>query len=324
MNVTQQVDQTLTYGATRVELGVQTIYDEILYLMKRGHTVKDSIDATRIAKNAGFKVCYHLMPGLPGSDWKKDKKLFQSVFSDDAFRPDMIKIYPCLVIKGTPLYDLWEKHEFEPLSSLKAIDLLSEVLSSIPEWIRIQRIQRDVPAQHIDSGVTKSNLRQLIDNDLEVKGASLMDLRSREIGHMSLKYDSDIDVINPDMKTLVYQASGGSEIFLSLVESSFDAVVGYLRLREISSSHRSELSDNPVMMIRELKVLGKEVEIGMKHEKGLQHKGFGSLLLEESYRISREDFDCKKIYVLSGVGVKEYYRKYHGFKDRGVYLCKNL
>jgi elongator complex protein 3 len=320
----QQVEQALTYGATRVELGVQTIYDEILYLMKRGHTVKDSIDATRIAKNAGFKVCYHLMPGLPGSDWKKDKKLFQSVFSDDDFKPDMIKIYPCLVIKGTPLYDLWENHEFEPLSSSKATDLLSEALSSIPDWIRIQRIQRDVPAQYIDSGVTKSNLRQLIDNDLEVKGASLMDLRSREIGHMSLKYDKDIIVTNPDMKTLVYQASGGSEIFLSLVESSYDAVVGYLRLREISSSHRSELSDIPVMMIRELKVLGKEIEIGVKDEKGLQHKGFGSLLLEEAYRISMEDFDCKKIYVLSGVGVKEYYRKYHGFRDQGIYLSKDL
>jgi elongator complex protein 3 len=229
-----------------------------------------------------------------------------------------------LVIKGTPLYDLWEQHEFEPLSSSTATDLLSEALSSIPDWIRIQRIQRDVPAQYIDSGVTKSNLRQLIDNDLEVKGASLMDLRSREIGHMSLKYNKDINVTNPDMKTLIYQASGGSEIFLSLVEPSYDAVVGYLRLREIFSSHRSELSDIPVMIIRELKVLGKEIEIGVKDKNGLQHKGFGSMLLEEANRISKENFDCKKIYVLSGVGVKEYYRKYHGFRDHGVYLCKDL
>ena len=320
----QHVDRVLEYGGTRIELGVQHISDDVLYKIKRGHTVSDTIDATRIAKDAGFKVCYHLMPGLYGSNESLDTMLFESVFQLEEFKPDMIKIYPCLVVKGTPLYDLYINNDFEPLTSSQATMLLKKTLSSIPEWIRIQRIQRDVPAQYIDGGVTKSNLRQLVDDAFQDENTYLNDLRSREIGHRSLRLGREIDIANSKIQKICYQASGGTEIFLSLVEPSFDAVIGYLRLREIRSSHRSELEKTPLMMIRELKVLGREVEIGNKLEKGLQHRGFGSHLLTEAERICDEDFDCKKLFVLSGVGVKEYYRKYHGFKDQGVYLKKRI
>jgi len=320
----RQVDQTLDFGATRVELGIQTIYDDVLHIIKRGHTVNDSIDATRIAKNAGFKVCYHLMPGLPGSDEKRDKKLFETIFSHSDFKPDMLKIYPCLVIKGTPLYDLWKKKQFSPLNSSNATKLIADIIPLIPEWVRIQRIQRDVPAQLIDSGVKKSNLRQLVDDTLEEKGIESKELRGREIGHLSLKHQTQIDTKNPVLRKTIYQANDGTEIFLSLVIKKYDAVIAYLRLREIHSSHRPELYDKRVMMIRELKVVGKEIEIGTKSKKGIQHKGFGSRLLNEAIRISCEDFDCKELFVLSGVGVKEYYRKYHNFKDHGIYLSKKL
>lgn len=319
-----QVDRVLEYGGTRVELGVQHVSDDVLYKIKRGHTVSDTIDATRIAKDAGFKVCYHLMPGLYGSDEYLDTMLFESVFQDEEFKPDMIKIYPCLVIKGTPLYDLWTKNEFQPLTSSQATMFLKKVLSSIPEWIRIQRIQRDVPAQYIDGGVTKSNLRQLVDDAFSKENVWLKDLRSREIGHQSLRLGKDVDITNTMVQKTMYQASGGTEIFLNIVEPSFDSVIGYLRLREIRSSHRFELEETPLMMIRELKVLGREVEIGSQLEQGVQHRGFGSQLLAEAERICEEDFDCKNLFVLSGVGVKEYYRRYHGFKDHGVYLSKRI
>lgn len=320
----QQVDQVLEFGGTRVELGVQHIFDNVLYRIKRGHTVHDTIDATRIAKDAGFKVCYHLMPGLPGSTRDLDKLLFETVFQNEEFKPDMIKIYPCLVIKGTPLYDLWKNNEYEPLNSSQATRFLISALSSIPEWIRIQRIQRDVPAQFIDGGVTKSNLRQLVDNGFQEKNMHLKDLRSREIGHLSLRLGRDIDISNPLLKKTMYQASGSTEIFLSLVDQSYDAVIGYLRLRRIESSHRPELTQTPLMMIRELKVLGREVEIGFHQENGLQHRGFGSMLLAEAEKISMEEFDCNQLFVLSGIGVKEYYRKYHGFIDHGMYLSKRI
>jgi len=236
----------------------------------------------------------------------------------------MIKIYPCLVIRGTPLYDLWKKKQFSPLNSSDATNLIANIIPIIPEWVRIQRIQRDVPAQLIDSGVKKSNLRQLVDDTLEERDIESKELRGREIGHLSLKHQTQINTKNPELRKTIYQANDGTEIFLSLVIKKYDAVIAYLRLREIHSSHRPELYEKRVMMIRELKVVGKEIKIGNKSEKGIQHKGFGTQLLNEAVRISKEKFDCRELYVLSGVGVKEYYRKYHDFKDHGIYLYKKL
>ncbi|MCK5258057.1 MAG: tRNA uridine(34) 5-carboxymethylaminomethyl modification radical SAM/GNAT enzyme Elp3, partial [Thermoplasmatales archaeon] len=144
----QHADNALELGATRVELGIQTVFDDVLYGMKRGHTVMDSISATRIAKECGFKVCYHMMPGLPGSDIEMDVESFQTIFEDPDFKPDMIKIYPTLIIKGTQLYDLWEKGEYESLSNEGAAKLVAKLKGYVPEWVRIQRIQRDIPAPY--------------------------------------------------------------------------------------------------------------------------------------------------------------------------------
>ena len=320
----QQVDQTLSYGATRVELGVQTTYDNILFGIKRGHTVSDTIAATRIAKDVGLKVCYHMMPGLPGSNESLDKQAFQTIFSQSDYKPDMLKIYPCLVIEGTALYDLWKAQEFSPLSSDEASRQIAEILSGIPEWVRVQRIQRDVPAQYIDSGVTKSNLRQMVDEVLDKRGLSSLDLRNRELGHVSLKNQEPIDLSEVVMKQIQYTASGGTEVFLSLMTKPSKAVIGYLRLRMIENAHRQELNKGSVAMIREVKVVGQELEIGQKSEGSIQHRGFGTQLIHEAERISEEEFDQKQLFVLSGVGVKEYYRKYHQFLDNGVYLWKKI
>jgi elongator complex protein 3 len=156
------------------------------------------------------------------------------------------------------------------------------------------------------------------------QGKKLMDLRSREIGHLSLQSQKEIDTSDTKLKKTIYKASGGTEIFLTIITPSDKAVIGYLRLRQINNSYRPELYNKHVMMIRELKVVGKEVAIGGRTEDALQHKGFGAELLNEAIKISKEDFDCNKVYVLSGVGVKEYYRIHHNFKDDGVYLFKNL
>ncbi len=319
----QHADQVLNLGATRVELGIQTVYDDVLNIIERGHTVADSINATRIAKESGFKVCYHMMPGLPSSDENRDIESFQTIFENPQFKPDMLKIYPTLTIKGTKLYDLWKKGDYEPLSTDNASKLLAKIKSFIPEWIRIQRIQRDVPSNHIDAGVDKSNLRQYVADEMIKQNLECRCIRCREIGHKSLKENIEINEDQIGLSTTFYEASGGEEVFISLVEENLDALIGYLRLRDIRNSHRSELNKNPCMIIRELKIVGRELSIGERVAKALQHKGYGKELLEEAERICLEEYDKSILFVLSGVGVKQYYRNL-GFKDDGVYLSKTI
>ncbi len=316
-------DMSLSWGATRVELGVQTVYDDILYKMKRGHTVTDSIKATEIAKNSGFKVCYHLMPGLYGSNIDRDLKSFEAIFNKQEFKPDMIKIYPTLTVKGTELYNMWKNKKYKPLTTKQATKLISEVKTIVPEWVRIQRIQRDIPAQFIDSGVDKSNLRQIVKKNMEKNKMECRCIRCREIGHKFLNKDiklTDDDII---FDINFYDASNSEEIFISLISKKHDAVVGYLRLRDINKSHRYELNKNPSMIIRELKVVGRELSIGSKKQDEIQHRGFGKELIKEAERICLEEYDKKNLFVLSGIGVKEYYRKL-SFKDNGFYLEKKL
>ena len=317
------VDEILHLGATRVELGIQTVYDDLLYAMGRGHTVTDSKDATRLAKNCGFKVCYHMMPGLPGSDETRDNTSFQMITEDEDFKPDMVKIYPTLTIEGTELYRLWEQGRYAPLTTEEAVHRIAHWKTYVPEWIRIQRIQRDIPASFIESGVTKSNLRQLVEEELKRKGDQCRCIRCREIGHKSLREPLEVEEDAISLECLHYQASGSEELFLSLVDRTHDALLGYLRLRDIMETHRWELQQHPCMIIRELKVVGQELSLGKRDKKGWQHKGYGKELVLEAERLCSEEFDKEYLSVLSGVGVKEYYRKI-GFQDLGVYLVKHL
>ena len=319
----QHVDHALYLGATRVELGVQSVYDDVLYNMNRGHTVTDTIAATRIARESGFKVCYHIMPGLAGSDEKKDIKSFRVMFEDNRFKPDMIKIYPALVIKGTKLYDLWKSGEYEALTTEKATKIIAKMKEYVPEWVRIQRIQRDVPAPMISSGVKKSNLRQFVKQEMQEHGKACRCIRCREIGLKSLKKTIDLNDLKIAYSQHKYKASDGYEIFLSLEDKTQDVLIGYLRLREIVLPHRYELQKESCMIIRELKILGRELSIGEKTSKALQHRGHGKRLMQEAERICLEEFDKKKLFVLSGVGVKKYYRTL-GYSDDGLYLSKSL
>ncbi|UCF12087.1 MAG: tRNA uridine(34) 5-carboxymethylaminomethyl modification radical SAM/GNAT enzyme Elp3 [Thermoplasmatales archaeon] len=319
----QHVDNVLGLGTTRVELGVQSVYDDVLSKMERGHTVLDTIYATRIAKDTGLKVCYHIMPGLPSSDEKKDLRAFRMLFEDGRFKPDMIKIYPTLVIKGTKLYDIWKSGGYEALNDEKASKLIAIMKEYIPEWVRIQRIQRDVPAPMISSGVKKSNLRQFVENEMRDHEKICRCVRCREIGHKSLQKKIDFDTLDIAFTRRHYEACNGIEVFLSLEEKTQDIIIGYLRLRDVVLPHRYELKKEPCMIIRELKVLGRELSIGKRTNEALQHKGYGKELVEEAERICSEEFDKKMLFVLSGVGVKEYYRKL-GYSDDGVYLSKSL
>ncbi|MCD6264000.1 tRNA uridine(34) 5-carboxymethylaminomethyl modification radical SAM/GNAT enzyme Elp3 [Candidatus Bathyarchaeota archaeon] len=320
----EQVDRLLEMGVTRVEIGVQNIYDDIYRLVERGHTVEDVIEATRILKDSGLKVCYHMMPGLPGSSPERDLLAFKRIFQDPDFRPDMLKIYPCLVIKGTKLYEWWRRGEYEPLSTEEAVELLVKVKEMVPPWVRIMRIQRDIPAGLIEAGVRKSNLRQLVAERLRELGKRCRCIRCREVGHRLLKEGVEPDPDDLELTRRTYEASEGVEEFLSIEDRRRDILVALLRLRIPSErAHRPEIDPSKDSIVRELHVYGPMVPVGRRFPGAWQHRGWGSILLSEAERLSREEYDRRKILVMSALGTKRYYME-RDYRRDGVYVSKDL
>jgi len=320
----KHVDQMLSMGVTRVELGVQNVYDDIYELVKRGHGVQDVVEATRVLKDAGLKVAYHLMPGLPGSSFERDIKGFRRIFTDPDFKPDMIKIYPCLVLKGTKAYDWWRKGEYQPYTTEEAAQLILKIKKMVPPWIRIMRVQRDIPAYLIEAGVNRSNLRQLVLRRLTEENVRCRCIRCREVGHRWLR-----DKVKPDpngvkIRTVKEKASEGDEVFISAEDLVNDVLVGYLRLRIPSrKAHRPEIVSGRTSIVRELHVYGPLVPVGKHLAKAWQHKGYGGILLSEAERISLEDYDRRKVAVTSALGTKQYYRRF-GYDNDGAYVSKLL
>ncbi len=323
----KDVDLMLNYGTTRVEIGVQTVYNEIYDLVKRGHTTVDSIEAIRIARDAGLKINLHMMPNLPGSDCLKDLEMFNFLFSNPDYRPDMLKIYPTVVIKGTKLYDWWKKGKHIPYSNEELIKLIANIKQNIPSYVRIQRIMRDIPANLIEAGCKKSNLRQLVQERLNQLGSKCNCIRCREYGfnkRKQLKEESLFDDI--ELYRLDYKASQGKEIFLSYENKKEDFLVGYLRLRKPSEfAHRPELNDEETMIIREIKVVGELVPKGSKPIlfSQIQHRGYGKLLMNKAEKISAEEFNAKKLSVISGIGVRDWFY-FQNYKIDGPYVSKIL
>ena len=316
------VDQMLRFGGTRVEIGVQVIDDYIYALTNRGHTVADVAEAFQIAKDAGFKVVAHMMPGLPGSDFQKDLESFRTLFENPRFRPDMIKIYPCLVMEGTELYDWWKQGLYQPYDAEQAAELIAKVKEFVPPWVRIMRVHREFPVQLIQSGVMKGNLRELVAKRLREKGKRCMCIRCREVGHRMLKEKA---TVQPDRIRLLiqeYEASGGNELFISIEEPEAGILIGYLRLRTPSErAHRREV-DAASAVVRELHVYGPEVPVGLRDEGAWQHTGLGRKLLGEAERVAGKR-GASRILVLSALGTKGYYKR-AGYDYFGPYMGKML
>jgi elongator complex protein 3 len=320
----EHVNRMLSMGVTRVELGVQNIYNDIYELVGRGHRVQDVVDATRILKDAGLKVVYHLMPGLPGSNFERDLKAFHKIFTDSSFKPDMIKIYPCLVLKGTKAYDWWRRGEYQPYTTEEAAKLVLEMKKFVPRWVRIMRVQRDIPAFLIEAGVNRGNLRQIVLRKLREQKIRCQCIRCREVGHRWLK---DKVKPNPDnVQVLVNRekASDGEDIFVSAEDSTNEVLIGYLRLRIPSDkAHRSEIPFETASIVRELHVYGTLVPVGKHMAKAWQHKGYGEILLCTAERISKEDYDKRKVVVTSALGTKPYYKRF-GYDYDGPYVSKTV
>jgi len=320
----REVDYMLSMGVTRVELGVQNIYDDIYDLVNRGHRVQDVVEATRVLKDAGLKVAYHLMPGLPGSNFNRDLKAFKTIFTDPNFKPDMIKIYPCLVLKGTKTYDWWKRGMYRPYTTEEAAQLIVEVKKMIPPWVRIMRVQRDIPANLIESGVKQSNLRQLVLRRLREQGMRCRCIRCREVGHRQLKDKIEPEPEKVRILTIREKASEGEELFLSAEDPVSNVLIGYLRLRIPSDmAHRPEILPDMTSIVRELHVYGPLVPLGRYMAKAWQHKGYGGILLSEAERVSQEDYDRRKMVVTSALGTKQYFWRRNYIND-GPYVSKML
>lgn len=306
--------EMLKYGGTKVELGVQSVYDDVLEKINRGHDVLETIKATKRLRDSAFKVGYHVMPGLPGSNFERDVEMFRILFENENFRPDYLKIYPTLVVPGTKLYEMYLKGKYTPYTTDEVVELIAKAKRYIPEYVRIQRIQRDIPVDKA-IGIDKGNIRQLVSDRLKELGYSCRCIRCREAGHKLGKYqEKDFEVVVRE-----YKANGGKEFFISFEDPAREVLVGFIRLRYPDEPFIKVLENTA--LIRELHVYGKSVEIGKKDENAFQHKGFGEKLLEMAEEIAREEYD--RIAVISGVGVREYYRRF-GYRKEFEYMVKEL
>ncbi|MFH0831427.1 MAG: tRNA uridine(34) 5-carboxymethylaminomethyl modification radical SAM/GNAT enzyme Elp3 [archaeon] len=317
----KEIQRMLELGATRVELGVQAIDDRIYRIVERKHTVEDVVKATQLLRDAGFKIGYHIMPGLPGSSLKHDLEMFKQLFSDSRFKPEQLKIYPCQVIRGSKLEKWFEKGKYNPYSESEIVDLIVEMLRQVPEYCRVMRIMREIPPEYLVAGTQRIDLRKVIDEKLAEKKIKLKEIRSREIGFM-MREHRKIDR-NLKLKVLEYSASNGREFFLEVVNKQ-NFLFGLLRLRIPFKPFIQELDDAAI--VRELHVYGKSISLGKKSSAkkfdAVQHKGLGKMLMRKAEEIAKKQH-MKKIAVISGVGVREYYGKL-GYHLEGGYMVKNI
>ena len=329
----EHIDRMLELGATRVELGVQTTSDDIYKKIGRGHNVRDVVAATQLMKDSGLKVVYHIMPGLFQSP-QEDLAMFKKLFSNPDFCPDMLKIYPALVIRGTKLYDLWKAKKYAPLNNADAAELVAKIKGVVPGYVRIMRVQRDIPADEIVAGVTASNLRELAQAKMKELGIKCKCIRCREWGQ-----NQGISIGKLTENVTEYKASGGTEYFISLDDfegresskasserserddKSSGLLFGHLRLRVPAKPFRKELLGKTAI-VRELKVFGESVPLGETRKKALQHRGFGKRLMARAEKIAKEN-GAGKIAVIAALGTKDYYKKL-GYCDDGVYMSKML
>jgi elongator complex protein 3 len=302
-------------GVTRVELGVESIDPKILNFNNRGHGLEAIVEATKLLRDAGLKINYHIMLDLPGSSEEKDEAMLETLFSDDRFQPDWIKLYPTSVLETAPLYKLWKDGKYKPYSKQQLKELIIRIKTKIPEYVRITRLIRDIPLPDIIAGSEISNLRQVIHVEMKERGLVCRCIRCREIkGGI---YDKEIVLVRRK-----YNATGGKEIFLSFEDKKKKHLYALLRLRLPSSDKHYIKEISGATLVRELHTHGDVVALDSKTISASQHKGLGRKLIKEAEKVSKEK-GYKKIAVISGIGVREYYKNL-GYVLIGTYMVKDI
>jgi elongator complex protein 3 len=317
----EEIKRLRDFGVTMVEIGVQTIFDDILKQCQRGHGVKETTRATKLLKDAGFKIMYQMMPNLPGSNLKRDFECFKKIFQNPDFKPDWLKIYPCVVCKESKLFQIWKRGEYKPYSDRELIDLLTCIKKILPYWVRIARLFRDIPASKIKAGSKISNLREVVLKKLKKRGERCRCIRCREV---KANY-------NPREKIYLqredYEASDGKEIFLSFENKEKTKLLSFLRLRIPSQVFLKEKHFLPYLqdsaIIREIHTYGELVPFNKKIKVAPQHRGLGKKLIQKAENITKREFNLPKIAVISGVGVRIYWQRL-GYKLKESYMVKKI
>ncbi|MEK6936034.1 MAG: tRNA uridine(34) 5-carboxymethylaminomethyl modification radical SAM/GNAT enzyme Elp3 [Nanoarchaeota archaeon] len=312
------IKRMLKFGCTRVELGVQCLDDKIYKLVKRGHLIKQVIEATELLKNNGFKIGYHMMLGLPKSNIKKDFEMYRKLFSDERFKPDQLKIYPCQVLCGAKLVKLFQEKKYIPYNQKQTEELIIKIMEIIPNYCRVMRVMREIPPEYLVAGTIRIDLRKNVEDFLIKKKARIEEIRFREIGFAlrDLKKGKKINH-KLNLKITKYHSSKGTEYFLEFVNKN-NILFGLCRLRIGIKCKK------PFAFIREIHVYGQALGIGEKAKEFGQHKGLGKELMKKAEGITKEN-KINILKVISGVGVRQYYKKL-GYKldNQGIYMEKTL
>lgn len=308
-------------GATRMQIGLQSIYQDVLDLIKRGEKVTDTIRANRLLREAGFKVDMHTMPNLPGSTLDRDEEMYHLLFSDSNFKPDQLKIYPTIVNEYAELYQWWKAGHWQPYSDQDLLKLSINIKAKhIPYYTRINRLIRDIPKESISAGNNITNLREYIQHELTKQGLRCKCIRCREARNQTANLDEAKLFIEK------YDCAGGVEYFISYENADRTILYAFVRLRVPQEKINPELAKLlPDIVgachIRELHTYGKLTPIG-EHNEGVQHAGFGQRLMIEAEKIAQAN-GFKKMAIIAGVGVRAYYRKL-GYETENTYMTKSL
>ena len=312
---TAELSRMRKFGVTKVQLGIQSLDDEILKLNSRGHTVSQARKGVALLRAAGFKIVLHWMPNLLGSTPDSDREDFNRLWVD--FSPDEIKIYPTQLLENTGLHEVWKKGEYRPYSTEELIQLIADIKTTIPRYCRVNRVIRDIPSGNVVAGNKRTSLRQDIQNELARRGEFCSCIRCREVK------GQEIDVSTLDMNDLIYSSNGCEEHFISY-NTPDDSLAGFLRLSlpgpEALDPGIDELEG--AAMIREVHIYGESLPVGLEKTGAAQHAGLGTALLAEAERISKEH-GYSELAVISAVGTRGYYLE-RGYQRGELYLIKDL
>ncbi len=310
----EEVLRVRRLGCTKVQIGFQSLNDEVLRLNRRGHNVAATRRAVKLLRQAGFKIHAHWMPNLYGSSPQADIEDYQRMFTDPDFCPDELKVYPCSLIESAELMRYYQRGDWQPYSHEELLHVLTECFKLTPEYCRLTRVIRDIPSTDIVDGNQLTNFRQLVDRELQRRGERSGDIRAREIRHLRVGLD------DLRLDEVWYPSSCGEEVFLQYITED-RRIAGFLRLSlPTEPPITPELED--AAMIREVHVYGQALSIGESERGRAQHVGLGTRLIEHAVSIAKAR-GYHKLAVISAIGTREYYRK-RGFVDGDLYQHRPL
>ncbi len=310
----EEVLRVRRLGCTKVQIGFQSLNDDVLKMNKRGHKVAATRRAVKLLRQAGFKIHAHWMPNLYGSSPDADIADYKLMFDDPDFRPDELKVYPCSLIDSAELMLRYQDGTWKPYTYDELLHVLTGTFKLTPEYCRLTRVIRDIPSTDIVDGNLMTNFRQVVENELAKTGERSNDIRAREVRFQA------IEAVDLHLDELWYNGSSTDEVFLQYITESRD-IAGFLRL---SLPKEAAITDElaGAAMIREIHVYGQSLELGANEAGRAQHLGLGKQLIERAVELAREH-GYARLAVISAIGTREYYRK-RGFVDGQLYQVRTL